>query len=571
MSIDVVETPDYFRVSFPYDPTMVKNFKKQFSGAAWDRDNKYWKVPNGYAVPLRQWFDKNTKPKPELRVSRYKEIPPLPELTRKIPLLLEPRDYQAKGIAYGLEKRRFLNGDAPGLGKTVQSIAVVFAEQSYPCLIVCPNTLKMNWVKEWAKFTGKRAMIMSDKVKTSWHVYHEVGMCDVFICNFESLFSMFVLDVKKPPVGKEHEAGKLKYFEFRPTISKFKSIIVDESHKLKNAATRTAKIAMGLAVGKDIRILLSGTAMVNGPKDLWPQLCILGLHREFGSEEDFVARYCKVGPAKRPGNLEELNFHLRRLGYYRREKKDVLKDLPPKVRNIWYCDISTRKEYDKAEKEFIQYLEEVKMCSPEERATKLRGGFMVKMGILRNISARGKMAEVIDYTEAITGNGEKVVLFAILKEIVTGMAKEFKTDLMIYGDIPLVARDRYVERFQNNPKDKVIVCNTKSGGVGLTLTAASRVGIVEEPYTFADLEQCEDRVHRIGQKGLSEGLESVESTIFIGKNTIDEYVHEDIVMRKKDVQDAVLGANDGTKMEIVDGLLKFFQLRKDREAKENTF
>jgi len=570
--ITVTENGEYLEITFPYDLAKVETLKKACPRAWWDKERKLWMATKYWHKDIFRWkkqFQADDPP-PEQAPQRFEAIPPMPELNRDIPLLLKPFPYQAQGIAYILEKRNTLVGDQPGLGKTGQAIAAIFAEQLFPCIVICPNTLKENWRREWEKWTGKRAMILTPKLKNTWHIYHEVGMCDVFICNYESLESYFVSGYQKPEPGKEHEKDMVKNIIWKEATTLYKSMIVDESHKCKNASAWQTKYCLGISrmPHMKMRLLLSGTAMVNGPKDLWPQLAILGIHKAFGKEAEFKRRYCEVGPDRKPGNLKELNFYLNKLGYFRREKRDVLKDLPPKVRTVWYCDITTRKEYDKAEQDFIQYLKEVKKCSPEEQATKLRGGFMVKMGILKNISARGKMNEVRQYVETITDAGEKVVIFAYLKTMVKDIAEMFSKPLVINGDVSTADRQRAVDLFQTNPAYDGISCNYDSGGVGLTLTAASKVGIVEEPYTYAGVEQCEDRVHRVGQRGMSEGLESIESTIFLGKDTIDEYVHFDIVMRKKDVADEVLGAKDQARMEVVDGLLKFFENRKVNKAKE---
>lgn len=570
--IEIKDSGNNFEVTFPYDLPLIDSLKEKIPRAYWDKVKKAWIITKPWKNVLDAWYTSHYVPPkndPAAKPQRFEAIPPLPELDREIPLLLKPFPYQATGIAYLLQKRRALIGDQPGLGKTGQAIAAVFADQAFPCIVICPNTLKENWRREWALWTGKRAMILSDKVKTSWPTYHAVGMVDIFIVNYEGLEKYFVLGYDDPPEGKEHEKGKLKYIQFRDSKNLFKSIIVDESHKLKNPAARWTKLTAGIAAGKAWRYLLSGTAMVNGPKDLWSQLCILGIHKNFGCEADFTKRYCEVGPTRKPGNLKELNYYLNVLGYYRREKRDVLKDLPPKVRTVWYCDITTRKEYDRAEADFIQYLREVKQCSPEEQAKKLRGGFMVKMGILKNISARGKMNEVRTYVEDITDAGEKVVLFAYLKEMVRDIATLYPHSLIINGDVTLPDRQRAIDLFQTDPKYRLISLNHQSGGVGITLTASSRIGIVEEPYTYAEVEQDEDRCHRVGQKGMSEGLESIQSTIFLGKDTIDEYVHFDIVMRKKDIADEVLGAKDQARMEVVDGLLNFFANRSKNKEKED--
>jgi SWI/SNF-related matrix-associated actin-dependent regulator 1 of chromatin subfamily A len=568
----ITENDQYYLVQFDYDKRKIDLLKSILPKQSYyfDRNKKIWKVLKYRRREFEQWkeavgfVDEVIEQEPE----RFSVIPPLPELTMDIPLLMKPYHYQAQGIAYNLEHRNVLIGDQPGLGKTAQAIASVMALNLFPCIIVCPNTLKINWQREFKMWTGKRAMILTDKVKTSWVMYHQAKMADIFIVNYESLEKYFVDRYTNDP----GEPVKLKDIVFKNTINLFASLIVDECHKCKNPSTRQAKLVAGIARGKNIqmRLLLSGTSVVNGPKDLWSQLAILGVHTQFAKKQiDFVRRYCEVGPKKKPGNLKELNYHLNRICYYRREKHEVLKDLPPKVRQVLYCELTNRKEYDKAEQEFVQYLMELKKCTPEEVATKLRGGFMVKMGILKHISARGKLNDVQQYVEEILEAGEKVVLFCNLIEMCHSIAAMFPgRSLIINGEVSNEDRQASVDRFQTDPRFDVMICNHKAGGVGLTLTASSRVGMVEEPWTFADCEQCEDRCHRVGQKGLSQGLESIQCTYFLGKDTIDDYIHYDIVMEKKKIADMIQGSTEQTAVSIVDSLLSIF---KNRSKKEEAF
>lgn len=100
-------------------------------------------------------------------------IPDLPKLTIPHGLLLEPYEYQKEGIAYALQHKRCIFGDQPGLGKTLQAIGTVTIAKAYPCLVVCPAALKINWQREFKKFAGKQAIILDDHNKSSWQRFYE--------------------------------------------------------------------------------------------------------------------------------------------------------------------------------------------------------------------------------------------------------------------------------------------------------------------------------------------------------------------------------------------------------------
>jgi SWI/SNF-related matrix-associated actin-dependent regulator 1 of chromatin subfamily A len=557
----ITETDKGFEITFPWDMYKLQAVKS-IPGARFY--NKTWHVPKWRQQDI-DWLKQKFRIKeitaaPQV-VESFEELPALPELTIDIPLLKKPFPFQTNGIAYGLEKKRLIIGDQPGLGKTLQSIGIVMGSAAFPCLIICPSTLKLNWQKEWKEVAGKRAMILSDKVKNTWPKYHEVGMVDVFIVNYESLKKYFVIDGWKKPEGR----FKLGDVQFKTNISLFKSVIIDESHKCKDGSTQQSKFVMGISKNKEHVMALTGTPVVNKPKDLIPQLVIIGRladivsHMPDYSGKDksgyrrFILRYCEGGNGE--SNLEELNYRLNLICFYRREKSAVLKDLPAKIRQVILCDITNRQEYNKAEYEFINYLKQVKGCSDQQVKKKLKAEFMVKMGILKQISARGKLAEVKDYVDDIIESGEKIILFCFLKEIIHAVKAIYPHALTIYGEDSLEARNNSVKSFQNDPRSNIIICNYKSGGVGLTLTASSRVAFVEFPWTFADCEQCEDRAHRIGQE------DSVQCAYFLGENTIDRYCYYDIIMKKKKIAQTITGAVDDVEEEIIDQLLNLFNQR----------
>lgn len=442
---------------------------------------------------------------------------------------------------------------------TIQSIGIVSKVDAFPCLVICPSSLKENWRREWEKVTGKKAMILTDAVKRNYRLFYEAGLAQVFIVNYESLKKYFVVSITpriSPTTGKVIP-WTLKDVNFRPEINMFKSIIIDELHRCKATTTQQSKFTKGITSGKRFVIGLTGTPVVNKPKDLVSQLFIINqMIKVFGSHKHFIDRYCSG--TNEASNLKELNAILRNNCFIRREKQTVLKDLPEKQRQVITCEISNRKEYDDAEKDLIKYLKDYKDASDQKIASALRGEIMVKIGILKNISARGKLADVFEFVDDILEAGEKLILFVHLKEVAMAVKTRYHGAVSITGDDDFVSRQISVDRFQRDPKVKLIVCSIKAAGVGLTLTASSRVGFIEFPWTYADCEQCEDRAHRIGQR------DSVMVYYFLGKRTIDSKIYK-IIQAKKAIAQAVTGSTEVITENVVDMVANLFNQKDDDE------
>lgn len=437
----------------------------------------------------------------------------------------------------------YLTNDYIVTHNTMQSIATINLANAFPCLVICPASLKINWEREWNKFTDKKAMVLSDSVKTSWPFYWQTGLHQVFIVNYESLKKYFVQRIKKA------EKWTLKDVEFRNTINLFKSVIIDESHRCKSSSTQQSKFTKGICAGKEWIIELTGTPVVNKPKDLVPQLSILGRMEDFGGYKNFVQRFCS-GPNE-ASNLKELNYKLWMTSMFRREKHDVLKDLPDKVRQTMICEITNRKEYLDAERDLIQYLIKYKDATDDKIQRALRGEVMVRINILRQISARGKIKEVVEFVQDFRENNQKIILFCSLHEVVDGLKKAFPNAVSVTGRENQQQKQEAVDSFQRNPKTDIIICSIKAAGVGLTLTAASNVAFIEFPWTYADCVQCEDRAHRIGQK------DSVTCYYFLGKKTIDEKVYQ-IIQTKKAIANTVMGSTEEIPENIVDMIANLF-------------
>jgi SWI/SNF-related matrix-associated actin-dependent regulator 1 of chromatin subfamily A len=559
--MQIIEHPTEFHISFPFGQWYNRNYAavKALPGVYWFPPKKVWRV-SVYAKEAVYELQHTHKAEiiraedatPEI----IGDVAPLPELEVELPLTATLRPYQGQGIAQGVNLRRVMIGDEQGLGKTLQSIGVVVGiehilkVQSFPCLVICPSSTKMNWQREWKMFSTKRAMILDDKTKNTWQQYWKVGMIDVFIVNYESLKKFFVASMPDKTSKKALQTMHSRNIVMKDTIDLFQTVIVDESHRCKDSGTMQSKLVLRICHKKENVLLLSGTPVVNKPKDLFPQLAIMGHAETFGGKKKYMDRYCEGGNGA--NNLKELNFLLNKYCFFRREKKDVAKDLPEKQRQTIICEITNKDEYNRAKRDFAAYLKE-KGCDDREIARKMRGEIMVQMGKLKQIAARGKMNEVKEFVEEILDAGEKLVLFCSLHEIVDSLLALFPNAVTVTGRDDMMQRQRSIDSFQKDPKCQLIICNIKAAGVGITLTAASRVAFVEYPWTYADCVQCEDRIHRIGQ------VNACMCTYFLGGDTIDERLFE-IIMEKMHIGNTITGATDKMEMETIDRMLNLFNI-----------
>lgn len=532
---------------------VVDKLKTIVSARWWDKSSGAWMIPANakgkaeldqftYFVkhfePIN-WGDSCQKTDEDV----VYQIPDMPELEGDHGLKIQPYPYQLQGIARGLQLKRFINGDDMGLGKTLESIATINKAEAFPCLVICPNVVKINWQREWHKFTNKRAMVLTDSVRDTWPFYWQTGMNQVFIVNYESLRKYFVRRINKAT------KWTLKDVVFHNTINLFKSVIIDESHKVKSTSTQQSKFCKGICAGKEYIILLTGTPVVNNPNDLVCQLGIMDRINDLGGWKYFVSRYCS-GPHG-ASNLKELNFMLWKHCFFRREKSKVLTQLPDKIRQVTTCEITNRKEYLEAERDLIDYLKRYKEADDEKIQKSLKGEVMVRIGILKDITTRGKLKEVIDFVKDFQENGKKIILFCNLHEIVDRLLAAFPSAVCVTGRQNMQEKQAAVDAFQRNPKTDIIICSIKAASAGITLTAASDVAFIELPWTYADCDQAESRAHRIGQK------DSVNCYYLLGRRTIDQKLYR-IIEAKKQISNAVLGAEDNIQTNIVDMMARIF-------------
>lgn len=535
-------TPSCYKVGFDYHPMLVKCIRR-IPSARYQAEGKFWEVQKGdveYLQKMGQWARENHFVSHVLwledrePVISYEPIE-MPKLTVPHNMLVEPYEYQREGIAYALQKKRCIMGDEPGLGKTAQAIGVLTISKAFPALVICPASLKVNWQRELKKFGGLNAVILSDDNRSTWQMFWDMRLqngrhaAEVFITNYESLRKYFVTKARKD--GR----FTLKSVEFDERKDLFRTVIIDESHKCKTSSTQQSKFVQGIAQGKEYVLELTGTPVVNNNIDLVQQLTIMDRLGDFGGYSKFMARYC--AGERKSSHLKELNYLLRKNCFFRRLKKDVLTQLPDKTRSYLVMDIDNRKEYRDAERDIIDHLKKYKDADDEKIQKTIRGAIMVKMGILKQISAKGKVQGAIDIIHNTIDGGQKLIVFCFLKEVVAALKREFRDAVTVTGDDNDKQKQWAVDRFQGDENCRLIILNYRSGGTGLTLTAASNVLFVEFPWTYADCCQAEDRSHRNGQKN------AVNCVYLLGKDTIDEYMYN-LIQSKKDIANGVTGTDE---------------------------
>lgn len=549
----ITQVNKLFHIEFAFKPYLVEAVKR-LPGRYWSGDLKKWLVPVEHANDVKSFANQWGFEMGPVTVEAEKDysIPELPELKVDIPLKMKMFPYQERGVAFNIDKCRTLIGDEPGLGKTVQAIATVTYRDRWPGLVVCPSALMVNWEREFNKWGNKRARILTPQIARYMERWVEAGMIDVFIINYESLKKYFVVDMPKKGGDKKITLANIR---FSKRIDLFKFLIVDESHRCKDFSTQQSKFIKGIADGKEDILLLTGTPVLNKPKDLIAQLSILGRLGEFGGYKHFVNQYC----AGRNGssNLKELQHKLYSTCFYRRLKKEVLPELPAKIRQKIVCELDPlhMQEYQKAEADLKEYLIKYKEATDEQVERAMRGEAMVRIGVLKNISARGKIAQACEEISEVIEAGQKIVVFIQLKEVHNRVKAKFPHAVSVVGGMSNTERQQAVDAFQNDPKTNVIIVSD-AGKEGLTLTASSTVCFLEWGWNPANTDQKEDRCHRIGQQ------DSVLCKYFIGRGTIDEETLA-LIDEKRAMVNSVTGDEDSVPVEIVDRFANLFNIKKE--------
>ena len=313
----------------------------------------------------------------------------------------------------------------------------------------------------------------------------------------------------------------------------------------KNKAAARSKAAAQLAKSVPHKILLTGTPVMNRPSELWHQLCILDpetynksrffqWHRRYCDAKQLHFGQKTVWDFSGASNLGELAESLKGI-MIRRTKAEVLPALPAKRRQTLLVSIDNRREYNHAEKDFLSWIKEQKGHAAAERASNVEQLSMVEA--LRQIAIQGKMKQAIEWICDFLETGEKLVVFATHRATINTLMQEFsKVAVRLDGGMCAEEKQLSIDRFQGDDEIRLFVGNVKAAGQGIPLFSASNVIFLELDWTPTMHEQCEDRLHRIGQK------KAVNCYYLFASDTIDEKIM-DMLEAKGGITSAAIGDN----------------------------
>lgn len=521
--------------SFEFSEEIIKSIKECDYNYRFNPEHKQWIVPvNAYSKSrildlIKRYSFKQIQPKQEDDVEvdysqSEVDYAYLKGLCEGQGFTYTPRNYQLEALGYAKEKGNIINGDDVGLGKTFESIMYAETSNSFPCLVIVPASVKQQWKEKWEEITDNKrvvATIDSSPKKSrpnNWDA-------DVIIINYDI-------------IGKKQGKGTTARFQETIDID-WKMIIFDEAHFLKEKKAQRSAAAKMITKGDDVIIqMLTGTAAQSRPVELWNLLKLVKKDHLIAKDwYQFIRRYC--GGYKGPfgwvtdgaTNTLELNKRLREVCYLRREKSDVLKELPKAIKQVIQLPITNQRAINKATTDFIAYVRETHGDEKAEKA--MEAEHLVALGALRKLAIEGKLKAIEQYLKDWkAAGGGKLVIFGIHREPLDYLSTKFKS-LLIAGGVSSKKKYDIKEEWIKN-EDQFLFANVESGGTGVDGLQAicSNMLILELPWRPSDLEQVIGRLERSGQ--------TVPPSInfMLSRETIDEEMWQ-MLADKEQVTEAV--------------------------------
>jgi superfamily II DNA or RNA helicase len=506
------------------------------------RQHAGWKV----AAPPA-WRERAARQSGEAKL----ECPPLGPLENVL------RPYQKQGVAWLAFLREHGFGgvlaDEMGLGKTLQALGFLAslppgeAGAKRPHLIVCPTTLVFNWIAEARKFTPN-LKVLALQGPDRHALFEQIGAHDVIVTSYALI---------------RRDAQRYREFEFD-------TVVLDEAQHIKNRQTQNAQAVKSVKAGR--RLVLTGTPLENSVLDLWSIFDFL-MPGYLGAAQDFRERY--ELPIAKEKNTEAQARLARRLRPFmlRRLKKEVASDLPAKLEQVAYCELTpdqrtvyqqiieaSRKEIldaagaqgiAKSRMVVLTALLRLRQVCCDLRLLKLEkqepSPAAADPGMAESSvpsapptdTSSGKLDLFAELLEEVIDGGHRVLVFSqfvgmlsLLKEKLRGEGIEF-----CYLDGSTTDRREVVERFQADPAIPVFLISLKAGGVGLNLTGADTVVHFDPWWNPAVEDQATDRAHRIGQTKV------VTSYKLITRDTVEEKILT-LQNRKREIIEATIGGEE---------------------------
>lgn len=487
------------------------------------------------------------RPGCKAEIKPYKEL-----LSRKdiellidnLPLLKKPRSYQMDYLYYAVNHGNHINGSSVGTGKSLCSVLYAEMLDLFPCMVVCPASVKSGWLREWKETNpNRRVSIISTSSPP------EDFEADVIVINYDILGKRVTKENGKTSLEIRLDGMKKKSFSL---------VIADEIHFLKNRKSIRSKSFKKLIHKVPSVIGLTGTLIMNRPAELLNILMLIERIKEIAPNDQyhhyFFERYCNMKETNfgmdisGASNIKELNRLLKECCYFQVSKRDALKELPPISENVVECEITNKRAYKKAKGDLLQFIED-KFKDEEKVEKAARAEFLVKLSTLKQLSLEGKEKFIKKWVEEWmeANEEEKLLVFASQSTILTKIAEEFKEGLLITGGTTTKKRDEILQKFFSQKESRVLFANIGCLGTGVDglQKVCSNMAILELPPRPSDLVQVIGRLERSGQEN------PVTIQYLLSPETIDQDLWE-MLKGKKDVTDMLnKGFQDDTSLMIL--------------------
>lgn len=552
--IDIVVKQKTLFIKADYNKNIV-TFMRSRPVRVWNVQSRMWELPEsdldlflqnieGLEYKIKYEDSQNTDNLPEWYVFKT-----------------TPFQHQREGICYGLRNSKFLLADEQGLGKTKTTLdlSVILKKEEqlkHVLIITCVNSLKYNWRMEVSKHTDETGYILGTRFTKKGNEYigsNEDRLKDVI--NLENNDNYFIITnietirynkkVQVPLKTKKNGVQRFKNKTIFPIVEELQKhikqgnismIIVDEIHRCKDSNSLQGKALSALTC--DHQIALTGTPLMNNPMDLYIILKWLGFEKH--SFMSFQNHYCIKGGFGQHQiigykNLPELQSIVDK-HMLRRLKQDVL-DLPEKIYINDYVEMSKTqiKLYEDVLNSIVNDLDRIKLSpNPLTMLIRLRQVTGNPSLVTSKKVDNPKFERMLEIVEDVVEAGEKCLVFSNWTNVINP-AFDFlsKFNPALYTGENVKQRESEKQRFMTDPSCKVLLGTIDAMGTGLTLTAATNVIFLDEPWNRAKKDQCEDRVHRIGTS------KSPNIHTLICKGTIDERINN-IVQRKGKMSDIII-------------------------------
>ncbi len=544
-----------------------KELCKSLPGASWSPKDQVWRAPLSWTtcLALRSTFRDGLTVGPALTEWATNELN-----TRINPSNafreLESADgdedlfpHQRAGVQFLKTARRALLADEPGLGKTAQAIRALKAiqdsgEEVFPILIVCPNTLKKNWAREFTKWWPEvPTQVIKGSAVQRKRQFEDPAQ--VFIINWESLrthsrlapYGSVALTRCRACGGQDEKISETRCEVHLRELNNidFKSVIADEIHRSKDPKSKQSRALWSASGDSKIRFALTGTPIANNVVDLWSILHWIS-PKDWPSKTKWIDRMVDtmlnafggmmvigVKPAMQDEFYKSVNPVMRRM-----LKKVVLPWLPPVMNERRDVEMSTKqkKAYEQMRDLMIAELDsEDTLTAPSVLTQTIRLlQFASSYATLDTNESTGEIRAVLSSpsckVEALMDdidNGDfgddSVAVCAVSKQLINLLSAELTKKKILHGlitgDQDEDERQKAIDDFQSGAI-KWILFTAQAGGVGITLTAARRLIMLQRPWSLVDHKQVLDRVHRIG----SEVHDSIVITDYVTEGSIEERV-----------------------------------------------